>query len=146
MNYEADSKRFAVAINLLEVTFNSDFDKGRIRAYFSSLEDLQIDAIEYAVKECAKREKRTPPPAVIREYAAMSGHQQQQKFTPKALNLFNESPATPFGRASLKLINDLFGEVIDKQQYLIRCTALLEENGRDTSWIAEQWEETASGY
>ena len=138
----SDKKRFALAMHMFEITFNSEFDDGKLAGYFMALEDLRIDHIEAAVKDIAKKEKRTPPPAVIREYVYDLMKQQSSAATQiPRYSLADIKPQSECGKESMANIMALLTGTISKREFLTKAAIICDKYGMEDDWIASQWEE-----
>jgi len=136
-----DKTRFKLAMHLFEITFNSEFDNAKLAGYFMALEDLQIEAIETAVKEACKNEKRTPVPATIREYANKY-HRAAPQAKISQFSYQDLQPDSELGRLCMANINKLFDEhnPISKREFLMEAQRICDTFNQDSSWINAQWQ------
>lgn len=142
---QGDKQRFQLAMHLYEITFNSEFDRAKLAGYFMALEDLTIEAVEIAVKETLKAEKRTPPPAVIREYAMKFYRPIPDQKKIAQFTMADITPTTAFGKACSKLLQKLFSGDITEEIYFKEASKLLESNGHNADELNDQLYELQTG-
>lgn len=66
---KGDFKRFAVVMGTFSMAFGLEISREKIGVFLSALEDLSIEALEFAGEQIIRQEAYFPPPAKVREYA-----------------------------------------------------------------------------
>lgn len=135
---ESDKQRFKIAMHMYELTFNAEFDNGKLAGYFMALQDIPIENIESAVKESIKSEKRTPVPATIREYADKYRRQAEPAPRIEQFSYRDIKPNSEFAAACVNNINALFDGKISKEEYLRTAINLTDSIGEDSTELEFQ--------
>lgn len=83
-----DAKTFGMSLDQLGAIFNVELTLPKKHGYWIALEDLPLEAVQYACKQALKTESFMPVPALLRTYAkewARLARDEQRAQSPLAL-------------------------------------------------------------
>lgn len=109
---KADHAPFLMAMQRLSVTFNIALSELRLETYWDALQDLPMDALDWACRHVVKYAEKFPTPSLLREYVSQYRQDQAHRAADAAAQRLPQWSSTPdeVGVQAIRHILQALGE------------------------------------